>query len=133
MKTFKAGDRATLEIRISDEMVRGFAELTGDRNPVHLDAAYAATTPFKKRIAHGMLSASLISRMIASDLPGPGTIYLGQTIKFRKPVFVDETIRLTLTVTAIREDKNILTLSTICERLDGEVVLEGEATVLAPR
>jgi len=134
MSKFQVGDSKTIEVQITDAMVRDFAKLTGDFNPIHLDDAFAATTRFKRRIAHGMIAAGLISRAIATELPGAGAVYLGQTLKFTAPVFIDEVITIELKVKAIREEKNILTLDTICRRKsDGSTVLEGEATVLAPR
>ena len=134
MGKFQVGDSKTIEVQITDAMVRDFAKLTGDFNPIHLDDAFAATTRFKRRIAHGMIAAGLISRGIATELPGAGAVYLGQSLKFTAPVFIDDVIAIELKVKAIREEKNILTLDTICRRKsNGETVLEGEATVLAPR
>jgi acyl dehydratase len=114
-------------------MVRTFAELTGDTNPVHLDEEYAATTPFGRRIAHGMIAAGLISATLANDLPGPGTVYLGQDLKFRGPVFLDDTVTVKVEVVKVRDDKPIVTLSTVCTNQDGEVVLDGEAVVMVPK
>jgi 3-hydroxybutyryl-CoA dehydratase len=111
-------------------MVRTFAEVTGDTNPVHLDDAYAEGTRFGRRIAHGMIAAGLISATLANDLPGPGTIYLNQTLQFRAPVYLDETITATVEVLEVRPDKPIATLATVCTNQNDEVVLEGEAVVL---
>lgn len=130
MPTLTPGAKATRIQTITDEMVRTFATLTGDANPVHLDEAYAATTRFGKRIAHGMLAASLISAALANDLPGPGTVYLSQTLQFKAPVYLGDTITAVIEVKSVREDKPIATLITTCINQDNVVVLEGEAAVL---
>ena len=130
METVKPGDTASRTRTISDEMIRTFAELTGDTNPVHLDDDYAANTRFGRRIAHGMIAAGLISATLANDLPGPGTVYLSQSLKFKLPVFPGDTVTATVEVVSVRPDKPIVTLSTVCTNQDGEVVLEGEAAVL---
>lgn len=128
----QVGSSATRTKTITDEDVRHFADVVGDHNPVHLDENYAAGTPFKRRIAHGMLSASIISAALANDLPGAGTIYLGQELKFKAPVYLGDTVTVTLTCTKYREEKRIATFSTIVTNQDGVVVIEGEATVIAP-
>jgi 3-hydroxybutyryl-CoA dehydratase len=128
----KVGDYASRTRALGDHEIRLFAEATGDTNSIHLDDAFAAATPFGRRIAHGMLTAGLISAVLANDLPGPGTIYLGQEVKFKAPVFVDDTITAHVEVTAYREDKRITTLKTWCTNQDAKVVLEGEAVVIAP-
>jgi 3-hydroxybutyryl-CoA dehydratase len=130
--SFKVGDSAEVSKTITDEDVRAFAELTGDRNPVHLDEEYAAATRFGRRIAHGMLGASLISTALASKLPGRGAIYLSQTLRFTAPVHIGDTVTARVTVTRAREDKPVLTLETVCTNQRGERVVEGEAVVLAP-
>jgi len=129
MQAVQPGQTASRTSTISDEMIRSFAEVTGDTNPVHIDDAYAAGTQFGRRIAHGMLAAGMISATLANDLPGPGTIYLGQTLKFRLPVFPGDTITATVEVLSVRPDKPIVTLSTVCINQDGKTVLEGEAVV----
>jgi 3-hydroxybutyryl-CoA dehydratase len=131
--TFKAGDSAEVSKTITEEDVRAFAELTGDRNPLHLDEEYASTTRFGRRIAHGMLGASLISAVIANELPGRGSVYLSQTLRFTAPVFLGDTVTARVTVTRAREDKPVVTLETVCTNQRGERVLEGEAVVLAPK
>lgn len=128
-----AGDSAEVSKTISDEDVRAFAELTGDRNPVHLDEEYAAATRFGRRIAHGMLGASLISTVLASELPGPGSVYLSQTLRFTAPVYLGDTVTARVTVKHVREDKPVVTLETVCTNQRGERVVEGEAVVLVPR
>ena len=127
---FKPGDTASLAKTISDDDIRAFADATGDRNPLHLDEEFARQTRFGRRIAHGMLSASLISAVIANELPGQGSIYLGQTLQFVLPVFLGDTVTARVTVSAIREDKPILKLETVCTNQRNEVVIRGEATVL---
>jgi 3-hydroxybutyryl-CoA dehydratase len=130
MPTLNPGDKASRTQTISDEMIRAFAELTGDTNPVHLDDAYAAGTRFGRRIAHGMIAAGLISATLANDLPGPGTVYLSQSLKFKAPVHPGDTIIATVEVKSVREDKPIVTLTTICTNQENVVILEGEAVVL---
>lgn len=126
---FKPGDTASLSRTISDADIRAFADATGDRNPLHLDEEFAKQTRFGQRIAHGMLSASLISAVIASEMPGQGSIYLGQTLQFVAPVFPGDTVTARVTVSEIREDKPILKLETVCTNQRDEVVIKGEATV----
>jgi 3-hydroxybutyryl-CoA dehydratase len=130
MPSLKPGDKASRSQTISDEMIRAFANLTGDTNPVHLDDAYAAGTRFGRRIAHGMIAAGLISATLANDLPGPGTLYLSQTLQFKAPVFPGDTITATVEVKNVRLDKPIVTLRTVCTNQENGVVLEGEAVVL---
>src|SRR5512138_3040290 len=130
MSSLKPGDKASRTQSISDEMIRSFAALTSDTNPVHLDDAYAAGTRFGRRIAHGMIAAGLISATLANDLPGPGTIYLSQTLQFKAPVYPGDTITTTVEVKSARPDKPIVTLITSCRNQDDVVVLEGEAVVL---
>jgi len=130
MTTLTIGDKASRSLTISDETIRAFAEVTGDTNPVHLDDDYAAGTRFGRRIAHGMIAAGLISATLANDLPGPGTVYLNQTLKFRLPVYPEDTVTATVEVLTVRPDKPIATLSTVCTNQDDKVVLKGEAVVL---
>ena len=129
----KVGDSASITKSFSDEDVRKFAEISGDKNPVHLDDEYAAQTQFKKRLVHGMLATSLISALLGTELPGEGSIYLGQNIKFRVPVFIGDTVTATVTVIKVREDKPIITLETVCKNQDDVVVIEGEAVLLAAK
>jgi acyl dehydratase len=132
-REIQVGDTASMSKTISDEDVRTFADVSGDRNPVHLDDEFAATTPFKKRIAHGALSGALISAVLGMTMPGPGTIYLSQTLNFKAPVYIGEEITAKLEVTAYRADKRITTLKTEVYNQDNKLVLEGEAVVIAPR
>ncbi len=130
MPPLQLGDKAARTTLISDDMIRTFANLTGDSNPVHLDDAYAAGTRFGRRIAHGMIAAGLISATLANDLPGPGTVYLSQTLQFKAPVHPGDTITTTVEVKSVRPDKPIVTLATVCTNQNNVVVLEGEAVVL---
>ena len=109
-----------------------FAAASGDINPAHLNQEYAEKTPFGGRIAHGILTAGVISACIANRLPGAGTIYLGQTLKFKAPVRPSNTVTAIVTVKSLDAEKNRLVLDTICQ-VAGKTVLEGEATVLAPK
>ena len=129
----KIGDTARRARTVTGRDIELFTELTGDRNPVHLDEEYAAGTRFGRRIAHGMLGASLISAVLANELPGRGTVYLSQTLRFTAPVFLGDTVTARVVVKAVREDKPIVTLETVCTNQRGERVVEGEAVVLAPR
>ena len=117
---------------VTDADIVAFAEVSGDRNPVHLDEAFAAGTPFKTRIAHGMLSAGYISAVLGGKLPGQGAIYLSQTLQFRRPVRIGDEVVTKVTVTAIDAEKARVTLSTVCE-VAGKSVVEGEAVVMVPR
>jgi 3-hydroxybutyryl-CoA dehydratase len=126
------GDSATRTKTITDEDVRNFAAATGDMNPVHLDDTYAAGTRFGKRVAHGMLTVGIISAILGNDLPGFGTIYLGQDFKFKAPVFIGDTVTARIEVVKYREDKCIATFHTTCTNQDGILILEGEAVVIAP-
>jgi 3-hydroxybutyryl-CoA dehydratase len=112
--------------------IEAFATVSGDRNPVHLDEAYAVETQFKGRIAHGMLGAAYVSAILGMDLPGPGAIYLSQTLAFKRPVRIGDTVLARATVTAIDAEKPRVTLKTECE-VKGKTVIDGEAVVMVPR
>lgn len=124
------GQSATRTFTVDDAAVQTFAALSQDHNPIHLDDAYAAQSRFGRRIAHGMLAGAFISAVLGNDLPGPGAIYLGQTLTFRAPVYIGDTLSVTVAVTAIRPEKRIVTLSTQAAKADGTVVVTGEATVM---
>jgi 3-hydroxybutyryl-CoA dehydratase len=125
------GMSARVAKTITEADILLFAAVSTDVNPVHLDETYAATTQFKGRIAHGMLGAGLISAALANKLPGPGTIYLGQTLKFRAPVRAGDTVVATVTVREVNLDKKRVVLETVCT-VSGKPVIEGEATVMFP-
>ncbi|WP_333659848.1 MaoC family dehydratase [Meiothermus cerbereus] len=127
---FKVGDTASYTQTLSDAHVALFIGAVGDTNPLHVDAEYARKSRFGARIAQGVLVAGLISTAIGTRLPGPGAIYLGQSLRFLKPTYLGDTITATVTVRAIRPDKPILSLETVCTNQKGERVIEGEATVL---
>jgi len=128
--TLKIGDTFSATKQITDAEIRTFAELVNDYNPIHLDDEYAKTTRFGKRIAHGMLSGSLISGVLGYQLSERKVLYLSQTLKFTAPVYIDDTITATATVTKIREDKPVVTLETTCTNQNGEPVVKGEAVIM---
>lgn len=125
------GMEASHEKTVLEEDITAFAHLTGDRNPVHLDDAYAGQTMFKSRIAHGMLTASLFSTVLGMKLPGPGAIYLSQSVKFRAPVRLGDHVIATARITALDTARRRATLACEC-RVGAEVVVEGEAVVWVP-
>jgi 3-hydroxybutyryl-CoA dehydratase len=131
IEDLEIGMRRYLQKQVTDRDIELFAEVSTDRNPVHLDDAYAQDTIFEGRIAHGMLTAGLISAVIGEQLPGHGTVYLGQTLKFMAPVRPGDTVLAEVTVTAIDHAKRRVTLETRCAVGD-TTVLKGEAVVLAP-
>jgi len=126
------GDSASLTKTFSDEDVRTFALISGDNNPIHLDDEYAAGTRFGRRLAHGILTSGLISAVLGTLLPGPGSVYIKQTLYFRAPVYIGDTITAKVTVREMRDDKPIATFDTVCAKPDGTVVIEGEAVLLLP-
>jgi 3-hydroxybutyryl-CoA dehydratase len=132
LEDLELGMTACFEKTISDADIHGFAAVTGDFNAIHLDEAYAGTTPFRGRIAHGMLTASAISAAIAGRLPGPGTVYLGQSLNFKAPIRPGASIRATVTVTGIDYRNGTVRLSTVCT-VGGRIVLNGRAVVKPTR
>ena len=126
------GDTATYSRLVTSREVQLFAAVSGDHNPVHLDPDYAANTQFGECIAHGMLTGAFVSAAIAMELPGPGSIYLGQTLKFRAPVMLGDTLTVTLTVTEKHASKPWVTLDCKVTNQDGKKVAMGEASVMAP-
>lgn len=129
---FRVGQVASLVRTISEADVMAFATLTGDFNPVHVDADAAAASSFGERIVHGMLTASLLSTVLAMQLPGPGAIYLGQTLRFLRPVKLGDTVTAQVEITAIDGEKRRMTLSTTIRNERGKSVVDGEATVTLP-
>lgn len=127
----QVGQTASLAKTITEADILMFSAVSMDTNPVHLDEEAAKATQFGGRIAHGMLSAGLISAVMGTRLPGPGTIYLGQTLKFRAPVRIGDTVTATAEVTALDPARRRATLKTTCT-VAGKVVIEGEATALVP-
>lgn len=124
------GQTASITRTVTEAEIDAFAWATGDTNPVHMDEAYAQRTRFKHRIAHGMLVGSYISALLGTEFPGPGTIYMSQRMRFMKPVYVGDTIRVVATVTDYRDDKAILTIQTDCFNQRGDHVISGEAVCL---
>lgn len=133
IEEISVGQSAEMAKTISETDVYSFAGITGDFNPAHINEEYAKTTSFGTRIAHGMLSAGFISAVLGMKLPGPGTIYLGQTVKFLAPVCIGDTITAIATVKEVIAEKNRVIITTSCVNQDGKEVLTGEATVLAPK
>ena len=128
----EVGQTASYSETITERHIQLFAELSGDRNPVHLDAEYAAKTIFKERIAHGMISGALISAAVACELPGPGTIYLGQQMSFQKPVKLGDTLTVRLEILE-KLPKFKVRIATRVFNQREELVVDGEAEILAPR
>ncbi|AMA73789.1 MULTISPECIES: MaoC family dehydratase [Aneurinibacillus] len=124
------GDKAEISKTITNEDIVAFAELTGDVNPIHLDEEFAKKTFFKERIAHGMLTASFISTILGTQLPGTNTIYLSQNVKFKAPVKIGDTVRVIAEVVEKRDDKKIIKLHTTLVNQNGITVVEGEAVVM---
>ena len=129
--TYKIGDKVSLTKAFSEEEVLHFSRLSTDTNPIHLDHEFASASVFGSRIVHGMLAAGLFSALLGRELPGAGTIYLGQQLSFKKPIFIDEEVTASVEIIKIREDKLIITLETLCVNSKGEIVIEGEAVVKA--
>jgi 3-hydroxybutyryl-CoA dehydratase len=125
------GQEASLSNAVSEADIVAFANVSGDRNPVHLDAAYAATTMFKERIAHGMLSAAYISAVFGMKLPGPGSIYISQTLAFKGPVKIGDTVVTTVRIVELLPEKKRARFETVCT-VAGKPVLSGEAVLMVP-
>ncbi|MFL3649150.1 MAG: MaoC family dehydratase [Oceanospirillaceae bacterium] len=126
------GMESSYQKTITETDIDAFAALTGDTNPVHLDSEYAAITPFKARIAHGMLSAGLISTVLGTQLPGPGCIYLEQQIKFKAPVFIGDTLVATVTVEDINQRRGRVSLKTQCF-VNTKLVADGTASMMVDK
>jgi len=126
----KVGDRFETTRLVTDELIRQFAELSGDHNPIHLDENFASKTQFRRRIAHGMLSGAFISAVLGFEFRERRIVYLSQTMKFVAPVFIGDTITTTATIKNIRESKGIVVLDTLCAKQDGTVTVTGEAVVM---
>ena len=133
IQEMKIGDHASVTKTVSETDVYLFAGITGDLNPAHTNEVAASKTMFKTRIAHGMLGAGFISAVLGMYLPGPGTIYMGQELKFTKPVHIGDTVTATATVEEIILETNRVILDTTVVNQDGEVVIKGKATVMPPK
>ena len=130
IKQMKIGDSASFTKTVTETDVVMYAGVTGDMNPAHINVEYAKTNMFGQRIAHGMLSAGFISNVLAMQLPGPGSIYLGQELKFVKPVFIGDTVTATVTVLEIMEERNRVKMDTTVTNQRGETVIVGTATIM---
>jgi 3-hydroxybutyryl-CoA dehydratase len=128
-ESIKIGDEASLARTITEAHIVNYAGITGDMNPLHVDAEYAAHSMFKERIAHGMLTAGLISAVLGTQLPGPNSIYLGQDLKFMAPVMIGDTIKVVVIVTDKRDEKRIIKLRTTAYNQRGKMVIDGSAVV----
>ncbi len=129
-KDIQIGDIAFFSKTITDSDIFQFAGLTGDFNPIHIDNEYAKETPFKERIAHGLLTGSFISTVLGMKLPGPNSIYLSQNFKFIAPVKIGDTVKATVEVVEKRDDKKIITLKTQVLNQRQEMVVDGEAVIM---
>lgn len=125
------GQEASMSKTVTEADIVAFANVSGDKNPVHLDAAYAATTMFKERIAHGMLSAAYISAVFGMQLPGPGSIYISQSLGFKAPVKIGDTVVTTVKILELM-DKGRVKFETVCS-VNGKPVLSGEAVLMVPK
>lgn len=128
----EVGLTETLKKEISSSDVVGFAEITGDRNPIHLSEHFAARTPFGARIAHGLYTAGLISAVLGTRLPGPGAVYISQTLNFRAPVRIGDTVEVIVEVAELIPERRRARLACTC-KVGDEVVLDGEALVKVPK
>src|SRR5688572_19022806 len=126
----KIGDKWSRTREVTEELVQAFADLSGDFNPIHLDEEFAKNTRFGQRIAHGMLSGAFISAVLGNEFRERKIVYLSQTMRFTAPTFIGDVITTAATVKAIREDKGIVTLETVCRKQSGEATLIGESVVM---
>ncbi len=129
--TFTVGQTCTYTQLIDDKLVHGFADLTGDRNPIHLDDAFAKKTKFGQRIAHGGILFGIISKVLGMDMPGVGTVYLTQLVNFRAPVFIGDTVTLVATITEL-QPKSVAKIGVVIKKQTGDVVMDGYAEVKLP-
>ena len=132
IKDFYVGQTAELTHQYSENDVNLFADISGDHNPIHLDAEYAKDSIFGKKIVFGFLSGSLISAVLGNVLPGEGSIYMNQTLSFLRPVFIGDTITAKVVITEINEEKKRISLDTMCTNQNGKTVIEGSALMYYP-
>jgi 3-hydroxybutyryl-CoA dehydratase len=130
MRIPSVGERAERSMHVTDDHIEAFAKLSGDRNPVHFDDAFARSIGFEGRIAHGAVTAALLSAVLGMDLPGPGSVFLEQRVRFLQPVRPGDEITASLEVTSVRADKPIITLAAKVANQDGARVAQGELLVL---
>ncbi|MBR5970756.1 MAG: MaoC family dehydratase [Lachnospiraceae bacterium] len=133
IQEMKVGDSASFAKTVTETDIYLFAAISGDFNPAHVNEVEAQKTIFGKRIAHGLLSAGFISAALGTQLPGSGTIYLGQNLKFVHPVAIGDTVTATVTVSELNVEKNRATLETVCTNQNGDVLITGTATVMPPK
>ena len=133
MREIKVGDTAKRSMLVTDEQVDLFARLSGDRNPLHFDEDFARKTKFGRRVVHGGVTAAILNALVAEDLPGPGSVFMEQHLKYTAPVHPGDTITADLVVLKVREDKPIYTVAVRVVRQDGVWVLEGECVVYVMR
>lgn len=126
---FDTGYRRSMTVQVTEKMVHQFAEMSGDFNPIHFDEAYAKTTRFGQRIAHGMIVGALFSRALNENM-GEGGIYLSQTLKFLSPVYINDTVTIEMHVTGMRKEKGIASVETIAKNQKGDICVKGEAVVM---
>ncbi len=131
IQDIEVGMSASYSQTITESDIKQFAGLSGDRNPVHLDAEYAKTSRFKQRIAHGMISSSFFSALFGTKLPGEGCVYVSQSLKFRKPVYIDDTVTATVIVERIDKEKRRVYFNTFC-KVGRQKVITGEAEIYIP-
>lgn len=131
-KVIQVGDKAARKRIFTDADVQQFADLTGDHNPVHLDAEFAAGTQFKAQIVHGMLVGSLFTGVLGEELPGPGSIYMTQNLSFKAPVYLGQEVTASVEVTSIREGKGIVSFGTYVTDQDGKVLVKGDSVMYVP-
>ena len=129
--TFAVGQTCTYTQVVDDKLVHGFADLTGDHNPIHLDDAFAKKTKFGQRIAHGGILFGMISNVLGMDMPGVGTVYLSQLVNFRAPVFIGDTVTLVATITEIMP-KAVAKINVVIKKQTGDVVMDGVSEVKLP-
>lgn len=123
----KVGDSDSVTVTVTDEMVRAFAALSGDDNPVHLDDEYAAKTRFGRRIAHGMILGSLLSRVAGTKIPGPGTIVISQDIRYKEPCYIGDTVTAEIKILHVRADKPIVKIASRVVNQNGAILIDGGA------
>ncbi len=131
INTIKVGMRASYMQTISDADIKAFAGLSGDNNPVHMSDEYASKSRYKKRIAHGLLSAGFFSSLFGTRLPGSGCVYISQTLNFKRPVYIDSTVTATIEVISVDKDKKRVKFSTIC-KVKKKIVIDGVAEIFIP-
>ena len=131
-RELRIGEAVSSKKTITQKDIEMFGEITGDYNPAHFDEEYAKTTMFKTRISHGMLIGSLFSALLGMQLPGPGSIYLSQSLRFRRPVYFGDTIKAEVTVKEIITEKNRVLFDCIAYNQNNEIVIIGEALLMPP-